>query len=258
MVIFHIRERAFTEQELKSVFTYWVRVLGLREYHLFINFLSNSIPQNHLGMNILGHMGFDQYRKRYCIEIPFKTTFLTCLHELGHYYLDKKCNRELICVYEVNNQKKAFKLSNAIMDAFVNYNLIPFQEFRDELEGYYSELLRKGLFCESNISYVQAIYYYIYEFLHLTYILPNKFQKRFKSAISEYLQEVHNFVLKKAYNQKDIAILTGYLKKFDKIKTTSSAGKIIGYIYLTLKHLPFFRKENLKTYLEDRYSLTLK
>jgi len=175
------------------------------------------------------------------------------IHELGHIYLWKLTNHlDILKKNEVILKKnplttKIKNLENALLDCFVNYNLIEFDDFK-----------KPYLYnCIDNLSRIyqfesidQSLRFYLYWYIIYKFIIPEDVRNLFTKEIKECLGQYKKYIMgKSSFNQKFFLKLNAKLNKFSLIKDVKNIKIIINFIYEILAIFPYWSKKKLQEQL---------
>lgn len=198
------------------------------------------------------------------IQIKYPNRRFSIVHELGHLYLAKQVNniKLVVSANPDSNLMDIRVLLYGMMDGFVNYNLIKFEEFYE----YFLETHQIGKFLylhdetQKDFSFFEVLDKFIMLIIEYEHIIKNPDRVLRIEGRNKSFKFFRELVLKKAreenirFSYQKIQSLQNSLKRFSLIKDSLSFNIILNFMFMILKKLKLWDEKDIKKLFQQMFS----
>ena len=200
-------------------------------------------------------------KKVFRIQIKYPPRRFSIVHELGHLYLAKQMNnmKLIITPNPDSNLMDMRVLLNGMMDGFVNYNLIKFEEFYTYFLEKYQ--IGKYLYLPDELNFFEVLDKFIMLIIDYDYIIKEPDRNLRIEGRNKSLEFFHGSLLEKAKEQniyfsyQTIQALEKAIKKFRLIKDSISFEKIMYFMFIILNKLEFWDEQDIKRLFNQMFDV---
>lgn len=198
-------------------------------------------------------------KKVFRIQIKYPYRRYSIVHELGHLYLAKQMNdMDLIITPNPDSNLMDMRvLLNGMMDGFVNYRLIEFEEFYTYFLEKYQ--IGKYLHLIEETNFFEVLDKFIMLIIDYDYIIKEPDRNSRIVGRNKSLEISRESLLEKAkelninLSYQTIQTLEKTIKKFRLIKDSMSFEKIMYFMFLILNTLKLWDEQDVKKLLNQMF-----
>ena len=198
-------------------------------------------------------------KKTFRIQIKYPYRRYCIVHELGHLYLAKQMNdMDLIITPNPDSNLMDMRiLLNGMMDGFVNYRLIEFEEFYTYFLEKYQ--IGKYLYLTEETNFFEVLDKFIMLIIDYDYIIKEPDRNLRIAGRNKSLEIYRESILDKAkelninLSRQTIQTLEKTIMKFRLIKDSMSFEKIMYFMFLILNTLKLWDEQDVKKLLSQMF-----